>query len=330
MVARDVRSGRPACGKLAPRQGLEAPPQHAVYGGVAARNRFRRGEAGRPNSPGSSNEPEPSLFEAGRRWLVTYVATTRNEKGQRLAWSRFDRYIVSGLVPLRPSEITGDSIRELRLMLEEYHRLSPYTVTHVLSDLRCFLRWAVGAGLIVQSPFPDRVMPRIPDQPPRGLSDIETARLMRFPGRTGFVLRVLLGTGLRWAESCRVTRDDVRGELLEVWNTKSGRVRRVPLSPALLDEIRRCDGPLNPFAAGSPGSFSRTVRRVTEISGFHVHRCRHTFAMRWLKAGGNLAVLQYILGHRDLTTTMRYARVTDDLIRREAERVARVRRREPE
>ena len=65
------------------------------------------------------------------------------------------------------------------------------------------------------------------------------------------------------------------------------------------------------------------VREWTGIDDFHVHRCRHTFAMRWLEAGGNLAVLQQILGHRDLGTTMRYARVTDELVRREAERVAR-------
>ena len=44
-------------------------------------------------------------------------------------------------------------------------------------------------------------------------------------------------------------------------------------------------------------------------------------AMRWVEAGGNLAVVQQILGHRDLSTTMRSARVTDDLVRREAERV---------
>lgn len=53
-----------------------------------------------------------------------------------------------------------------------------------------------------------------------------------------------------------------------------------------------------------------------------MHRCRHTFAMRWLEAGVNLAVLQQVLGHRDLSTTMRYARVTDELILREAERIA--------
>jgi site-specific recombinase XerD len=35
-----------------------------------------------------------------------------------------------------------------------------------------------------------------------------------------------------------------------------------------------------------------------------------------------LAALQQILGHRDLSTTMRCARVTDELIKREAARVA--------
>jgi site-specific recombinase XerD len=65
------------------------------------------------------------------------------------------------------------------------------------------------------------------------------------------------------------------------------------------------------------------VRYHSGIADFHVHRCRHAFAMRWLEAGGNLAVLQQILGHRDLSTTMRYARVTDDLIEREADRVDR-------
>jgi integrase len=97
----------------------------------------------------------------------------------------------------------------------------------------------------------------------------------------------------------------------------------VPLSPELLAEIAQGDHRLVYFAAGSPGSFSRTIRRYTGIPDFHVHRCRHTFAMRWLEAGGNLAVLQQILGHRDLSTTMRYARVTDELIEREAARVQR-------
>jgi integrase len=167
-------------------------------------------------------------------------------------------------------------------------------------------------------------MPRIAETPPRGFNACEVAILSSFTGHAGFALRFLLGTGLRWAEACRATRDHVRGALLEVGNSKSGRLRRVPVSVELLAEIEvHGYQRMVPYAPNSPGSFSRMVRRRSGIADFHVHRCRHTFAMRWLEAGGNLAVLQQILGHRDLSTTMRYARVTDELVEREANRVDR-------
>lgn len=289
--------------------------------GVATRDRDRTRGGWAPEGT-SAPAVGLTLLEAGRRWLDSYVATTRNAKGQRLARTRFEKYAKECLGALRLREIDGDDVRRFRQALERDRGLRPYTVTHVLSDLRCLFRWAVSIGLLDRSPFPGRVMPRIAESAPRGLDDHEVALLTQLPGQAGFVLRLLLGTGLRWAEACRATRDHVRGALLEVGNTKSGRLRRVPLPRALLEEMAKGGPRLVPYAAGSPGSFSRTVRRRTGIADFHVHRCRHTFAMRWLEAGGNLAVLQQILGHRDLSTTMRYARVTDELIEREAARVA--------
>lgn len=291
---------------------------------VAMCRRGRGARSGRPADPIEDAEaPETAIYDAGVRWITTYVATTRNPKGQRLAWTRFRRYVLASLGWCNLDELAEDDIREFRLDLESRWSLSPYTVTHVLSDLRCFLRWAVGVGLIERSPFPARVMPKIPEVAPLGFDDHEVAVLEAVPGIGGFVLRFLLGTGLRWAEACRSTQADVRGSLLEVHNTKSGRLRRVPLSAALREDIARGGHRIVPFAPNSPGSFSRRIRRFTGIAGFHVHRCRHTFAMRWLAHGGNLAILQHILGHRDLTTTMRYARVTDALVEQEAARVER-------
>ncbi len=293
------------------------------------RHRHRRLPVRRPLEPAPApippGAPPPgamSLVDAARRWLASYVATTRNAKGQRLACTRLIRYTLVHFGDVPIGTISGDGIRELRLALEHEWQLSPHTATHVLSDLRCLLRWAVSEGLLERSPFPPRVMPRIPEIAPRGLGELEVARLTSLPGLPGFVLRLLIGTGLRWAEACRATRVDVRGSLLEVAHTKSGRLRRVPLAPELRAEIERMGHRLVPYAAGSPGSFSRMIRHHTGIADFHVHRCRHTFAMRWLAAGGNLAVLQQVLGHRDLATTMRYARVTDELIEREGERVS--------
>lgn len=293
--------------------------------------RCRRG--GGPG-PGPRTDPSESgaakatyLYDAAVRWITTYVATTRNAKGQQLAWTRFQRYVLPSLCHRHLEEVSEDDVREFRLVLEHAFQLSPYTVTHILSDLRCFLRWSEGVGLIGRSPFPARVMPRIPEVAPRGFDDREVTVLEAVPGLGGSVLRFLLGTGLRWAEACRATQADVRGTMLEVGNTKSGRLRRVPLSPELREEIARGGQRIVPFAPNSPGSFSRRIKRYTGIPDFHVHRCRHTFAMRWLEAGGNLAALQHILGHRDLTTTMRYARITDAFVEQEAARVARRRAR---
>lgn len=43
------------------------------------------------------------------------------------------------------------------------------------------------------------------------------------------------------------------------------------------------------------------------------HRLRHTFAMTSLRGGMDIVMLSRLLGHRSLTSTVRY--VTPDLIR---------------
>jgi integrase len=48
-----------------------------------------------------------------------------------------------------------------------------------------------------------------------------------------------------------------------------------------------------------------------KITGFRFHDLRHTFATRSVRAGMPLEVLQKVLGHSEITTTMRYAHVGD-------------------
>ena len=76
---------------------------------------------------------------------------------------------------------------------------------------------------------------------------------------------------------------------LEVSQTKSKRVRRVPLTPELVKEVRLKVGLLVGFATGSPGSFAAQARKRTGVAGFHVHQMRHYAARRIMPHGARKA-----------------------------------------
>lgn len=277
-----------------------------------------------------AGEPIPSrvgLAEAAADWLKFAVATRRNEKGQKLAAAWVKLYLLRYFGGMLGS-IDGDSIRGYRLWLAKQKvgdegTLSANTVANVLSDLRAFLNWCEDSGRIERSPFPRRVMPRIPETAPKGLTDDERATLVALPEPYGFTLRFLLGTGLRWNEARLAQAADVKDGLLEIERTKSGKVRRVPLPAALLAEIRSRVGRLVPFDSTSTSSFNRVVCRLSGIKDFHVHRTRHDRAIQWIAGGGSLSALQAILGHASIVTTTRYARLTEAHVRAEAEKLDR-------
>jgi integrase len=261
-----------------------------------------------------------SVRTMAARWLAVYVPTMRSPRNVMIATQRVRDYLEPFLGNRRATSIRPDDLRRYRLWLEG-RELAPRTVRHVLSDVRCLMRWGVDAEILQRSPFPARIMPRIAETFPDRLSDEDLVQVQAIPEPQAFIVRLAVATGLRWGELCRAHAEHVRDGVLEVGRTKSGRVRRVPLSPEMLGEIRRRVGPLVPYVEGSAGSFNKFVRRHSGLAGFHVHQLRHTFACKWIERGGSLPALQQVLGHASVTTTQLYAKLSDDAVRREAERV---------
>ena len=133
------------------------------------------------------------------------------------------------------------------------------------------------------------------DQQPRQCQRLGTQ------GAHGVLQRVrVFNTG----EMCRLQASALRGSELLVHPAKSGKMRWVPVEGELRVEIKKA-GLLVPFSEGSPGSFSKTDRKRSGITRFHVHQLRHTFACRWLEAGGSLPNLQEMMGHASVVTTHR-------------------------
>ena len=260
-----------------------------------------------------------SVRAAAQQWLTSYVVSQRAPRGRELAKRRVEMYLEPYFGHLPLGRLTREHLRAYRLHLERLGHLSMQTVAHILSDARCLLIWCEDAGLIDRAPIPRKLLPKIPERPPDRLTDEEVEKILSIREPYAFVVRLALGTGLRWGELSRAQASDVQNGSLLVHHTKSGKVRRVPLSGALQKELRLRVGKLVPFK--NSWSFADQVKRHSGVKRFHAHRMRHTFACRWLEEGGSLAALQHILGHSSIVTTQRYARISDDLVMREARRL---------
>jgi len=225
--------------------------------------RLRIGESVRPRQQGD----EVRVSDAATGWLESYIATARAPKQQRLTASRVRLYLLPALGGRLLRDVTPDDLRKYRLGLERLE-LSPQTVSHVLSDARCLFAWAEESGILSKSPVPRKLLPGLQERVPDRLTDEEVEVLVGLPEPFGFVVRLGLATGLRWAELCRCQSRHAENGWLVVSQTKSGKVRRVPLGGELASEISTHVGRLVPFREADPGTFSWHVRRMSGSSGF--------------------------------------------------------------
>jgi len=268
-----------------------------------------------------------SVRDAAQKWLETYVATNRAEKQRAMAAQRVRDYLEPFMGYKLLARVEKDDLRAMRLWLEKQGK-KPLTVRHILADVKCFFRWCEDTGWLDRAPIPHKLLPKSQERPPDRLSDAEVESVLSVPEPYAFIVRLALGTGLRWGELIRASSSDLevaRSEsaeqqgVLVVHHTKSWKVRRVPLSQALWSELRVRVGRFMPLI--DAWSFAAQVRRLSGVAKFHAHQLRHTFACRWLERGGSLAALQQMLGHSSIVTTQRYARISDDMVRREVERL---------
>ncbi len=85
----------------------------------------------------------------------------------------------------------------------------------------------------------------------------------------------------------------------------------MPISPELHAQLPRKRGRLF-------GDCYRAFEMVVELAGLELppgqntHVLRHTFASHFMMNGGNILVLQKILGHSTIAMTMRYAHFSPD------------------
>lgn len=172
----------------------------------------------------------------------------------------------------------------------------------------------------------------------RGNDSVLTQATARFPKRNRAMMTLLLDAGPRSSEIINLKFEDLdlKNYTITIKLGKGRKTRTAPFSPATakaiwayLEERKEIMKRIDPNYPNTPpptdlvfinaknksigrSDFWRTIERIGKRCGVHAypHRFRHTFAIMYLRNGGNIVYLQQILGHSDLDMLKRYLAVT--------------------
>ena len=144
------------------------------------------------------------------------------------------------------------------------------------------------------------------------------------------IIRLLYFTGCRRIEILNLKWNEVGEDVLNLADSKTG-PRRVYLNSAARAIIKRQSKNDSSFVFPSPGDPSRPmsrdtglwtrVRRRAGIEDVRLHDLRHNLASHAVMQGVPLPTVARLLGHRQLSMTLRYAHVHDKEVEAAAERV---------
>jgi integrase len=131
------------------------------------------------------------------------------------------------------------------------------------------------------------------------------------------ITKICLSTGARWSEAEQLKPSQVRDGQIHFSNTKSGKNRSIPITTDMEAALARQDtkrGETGRLFMYSYTAFRDAIKKagLSLPVGQLTHVLRHSFASHFMMNGGNILVLQRLLGHSSLTMTMRYAHLAPD------------------
>ncbi len=221
-----------------------------------------------------------------------------------------------------PDTLDAAAIQAYLLHLISERKLAYSSVNQAVCAIRFLFSVVLGQREVAF----DIPMAKVPKRLPQILTREEISRLLAHGRdlRARTLLTTTYAAGLRLSEVCNLQLADIESSpermCLKVRQGKGSKDRYTLLSPRLLDTLRlywRVARPghwLFPNRTGNGPLYDQTAQRIYHAArcaagiehGGGIHTLRHAFATHLLEAGVDIHTIQRLLGHGNVSTTMRY------------------------
>lgn len=283
----------------------------------------------------SQHRKAPTVAALCERFFEAHVMERCKPSTQGEYRRAIDLFIVPAMGSFKVMDVERKDIAELHHKFRD----KPYQANRTLGVLSKMFNLSEIWGLRPDGSNPCRHVPKYREvKRQRYLSNAELQRLgqvlsdaERMGSETPFIIaafRLLILTGCRLGEIQTLKWEYITPDGMELPDTKTG-ARRIPLPTAARSVLsalpRFADNPY--IIAGKvtgrhATDFQHPWRRIREKAGLanvRIHDLRHTYASNAVSSGMPIQMVGRLLGHTQLQTTMRYAHLADDPVRRAAE-----------
>lgn len=194
--------------------------------------------------------------------------------------------------------------------------LSPVSVNAYMRHLKAAFTKAGRWGYLKKERNPFLDLPPLLEQARSGppvVQEVLEGILKAATGEERRMVMILLRSGLRPFELCKLQYHiHVVGGWIRLAG-KRGRLREIPVSGELKELVGEGKRGEYVIQWRHPSTISHIFRKLATAAGYpgvRLYDCRHTFATMMLAAGADLLALQNLMGHSDLKTTRRYAKIS--------------------
>ena len=215
-----------------------------------------------------------------------------------------------------PLKVTQTEIDAAVETLERDREVIGSTLNRYLCKLTTVTRWAAKKGWAHTYE-----VERYPESEGRirTISADEEMTLLALMGQMGrddvaALIQIALATGMRRGEMLRIQLDDIQGRRITLGKTKNGSPHYLTAPHEIIALLTWYLTECEPLTARELRYWWDRARAMMDLSDdkwFTWHAMRHTAATRALKAGVDVRVVQKMLNHRRIETTLRYTHVDD-------------------